>query len=107
MATPIIMPKQGQSVESCIIAKWHKQKGDKVAVGDMLDAVRTGKIKYLTDLTAFDTYRSDAIGKDKKSVALSFTFASLDGTLKDDEINGEMERILSILKRRFGAKIRG
>ena len=81
--------------------------GEEVAVGDMLDAVRTGKIKYLTDLTAFDTYRSDAIGKDKKSVALSFTFASLDGTLKDDEINGEMERILSILKRRFGAKIRG
>ena len=35
MATPVIMPRQGQSVESCIIAKWHKQKGDKVEVGDM------------------------------------------------------------------------
>ena len=80
---------------------------EEVAVGDMLDAVSGGKIKYLTDLTAFDTYRSDAIGKDKKSVALSFTFASLEGTLKDDDINGEMNRILSILKRRFGAKIRG
>ncbi|MBO7151604.1 MAG: phenylalanine--tRNA ligase subunit beta, partial [Clostridia bacterium] len=78
-----------------------------VAVGEMLDAVRCGKIKYLTDLTAFDTYRSDAIGKGKKSVALSFTFASLEGTLKDEEINCEMDRILSILKRRFGAKIRG
>ena len=80
---------------------------ESVAVGDMLDAVRNGKIKYLTDLTAFDTYRSDAIGKDKKSVALSFTFASLEGTLKDEEITGEMNKILSILKRRFGAKIRG
>ena len=84
-----------------------KPDGEFETVGEMLDAVRGGKIKYLTDLTAFDTYRSDAIGKCKKSVALSFTFASLEGTLKDEEINCEIDRILSILKRRFGAKIRG
>lgn len=47
MATPIIMPKQGQSVESCIISKWHKQKGDKVNIGDML-------FSYETDKAAFD-----------------------------------------------------
>ncbi len=80
---------------------------EEIAVGDMLEAVRTGKIKYLTASNAFDTYRSEAIGKNKKSVALSFTFSSLEGTLKDDDINKEMDRILSILKRRFGAKIRG
>ena len=27
MATAVIMPKQGQSVESCIITKWHKNRG--------------------------------------------------------------------------------
>ena len=47
MATPVIMPRQGQSVESCIIAKWHKQKGDKVEVGDML-------FTYETDKSTFD-----------------------------------------------------
>ena len=26
MAEPIIMPKQGQSVESCIISQWHKKR---------------------------------------------------------------------------------
>ena len=31
MATPVIMPRRGQTVESCIIAKWHKQKGDNVS----------------------------------------------------------------------------
>ena len=30
MATPVIMPRQGQSVESCIIGKWYKKVGDKV-----------------------------------------------------------------------------
>ena len=53
MATPIIMPKQGQSVESCIIAKWHKQKGDKVEVGDML-------FTYETDKATFDEEAKEA-----------------------------------------------
>ena len=33
MATAVIMPKQGQSVETCIITRWFKYKGDKVSVG--------------------------------------------------------------------------
>lgn len=53
MATPIIMPKQGQSVESCIIAKWHKQKGDAVAVGDIL-------FTYETDKATFDEEAKEA-----------------------------------------------
>ena len=53
MATPIIMPKQGQSVESCIIAKWHKKKGDSVAVGDML-------FTYETDKATFDEEAKEA-----------------------------------------------
>ena len=32
MATVVIMPRQGQSVESCILTKWHKQVGDAVKV---------------------------------------------------------------------------
>jgi pyruvate dehydrogenase E2 component (dihydrolipoamide acetyltransferase) len=46
MATPIIMPKQGQSVESCIIAKWYKKKGDRVAVGDILFSYETDKASF-------------------------------------------------------------
>ena len=46
MATPVIMPRQGQSVESCIIAKWHKQKGDKVSVGDVLFSYETDKATF-------------------------------------------------------------
>lgn len=55
MATPIIMPKQGQSVESCIIAKWHKQKGDKVAVGDMLFTYETDKATFDEESTVEGT----------------------------------------------------
>jgi len=47
MAFPVIMPRQGQSVESCIVAKWFKKKGDMVNVGDLL-------FSYETDKAAFD-----------------------------------------------------
>ena len=46
MATPVIMPRQGQSVESCIIGKWHKQKGDKISVGDILFTYETDKATF-------------------------------------------------------------
>lgn len=46
MATPVIMPRQGQSVESCIIAKWHKNKGQEVQVGDLLFSYETDKASF-------------------------------------------------------------
>ncbi|MDD4495357.1 MAG: dihydrolipoamide acetyltransferase family protein [Eubacteriales bacterium] len=46
MATPVIMPRQGQSVESCIISKWHKNKGDKVNIGDLLFSYETDKASF-------------------------------------------------------------
>lgn len=46
MATPVIMPRQGQSVESCIIGEWHKKKGDKIKEGDMLFTYETDKATF-------------------------------------------------------------
>jgi pyruvate dehydrogenase E2 component (dihydrolipoamide acetyltransferase) len=46
MATPVIMPRQGQSVESCIITEWKKKVGDQVAVGDVLFSYETDKATF-------------------------------------------------------------
>jgi pyruvate dehydrogenase E2 component (dihydrolipoamide acetyltransferase) len=46
MATVVIMPKQGQSVESCIITEFYKKKGDQVSVGDILFAYETDKASF-------------------------------------------------------------
>lgn len=46
MATTVIMPKQGQSVESCIITKWHKKVGDRVEKGDILFSYETDKASF-------------------------------------------------------------
>jgi pyruvate dehydrogenase E2 component (dihydrolipoamide acetyltransferase) len=55
MATTIIMPKQGQSVESCIITEWHKKKGDTVSIGDTLFAYETDKASFEEEATVEGT----------------------------------------------------
>ncbi len=40
------MPKQGQSVESCIVSEFKKKVGDKVAVGDVLFSYETDKASF-------------------------------------------------------------
>ena len=46
MATAVIMPRQGQSVESCIIGEWFKKVGDPVQEGDILFSYETDKSSF-------------------------------------------------------------
>jgi pyruvate dehydrogenase E2 component (dihydrolipoamide acetyltransferase) len=46
MAKPVIMPRQGQSVESCILTEWYKNEGDQVSQGDLLFAYETDKAAF-------------------------------------------------------------
>lgn len=47
MATLVIMPRQGQSVESCVITSFNKKVGDTVEKGEIL-------FSYETDKSSFD-----------------------------------------------------
>ena len=46
MAIVVILPKQGQSVESCIITEIKKKKGDSVKKGDVLFTYETDKATF-------------------------------------------------------------
>ena len=46
MAVPVIMPRQGISVESCVITEWHKNVGEAVAPGDVLFSYETDKAAF-------------------------------------------------------------
>lgn len=46
MAFPVIMPRQGQSVESCIIAEFFKAAGDNVEKGELLFSYETDKASF-------------------------------------------------------------
>lgn len=46
MAIAVLMPKQGQSVESCLIIKWNKKEGDKVKAEGPICEVETDKAVF-------------------------------------------------------------
>lgn len=46
MAIPVMMPRQGQSVESCIMGQWYKSVGDEVKEGDLLFSYETDKASF-------------------------------------------------------------
>ncbi|MFV0269890.1 MAG: dihydrolipoamide acetyltransferase family protein [Draconibacterium sp.] len=46
MATPVMMPRQGQSVESCILGQWYKEVGEEVNEGDILFSYETDKASF-------------------------------------------------------------
>jgi len=46
MAVPVIMPRQGQSVETCIIGEWSKKVGDSIKKGDIFFSYETDKSSF-------------------------------------------------------------
>ncbi len=44
MAVEVILPKWGLTMETGILAKWHKQEGDSVTQGEIIADVETEKI---------------------------------------------------------------
>ena len=50
MATPIEMPKLGNEIEECLLARWRKQPGETVSAGDVLADIETDKASF--ELTA-------------------------------------------------------
>ena len=58
MATEILMPRQRQSVESCIIIQWNISEGDDVTEGDSLCEVETDKATFEVESTCNGTVLS-------------------------------------------------
>lgn len=55
MATEVLMPRQGQSVESCIIIEWRVNEGDTVTEGQALCEVETDKATFEVESPAAGT----------------------------------------------------
>jgi len=55
MATEVLMPRQGQSVESCIIIEWQVQEGDAVEEGQPVCDIETDKAAFEVEAPASGT----------------------------------------------------
>ena len=79
---------------------------EKVTNGELISAIKSACGKYFSECELFDIYRSESLGKDKKSLAYKIRLVSEEKTLTADEINGIIKKVLKSLEFRFGAKLR-
>jgi len=79
---------------------------EEIEVGEIEKTIQKKAKKTLEEAKLFDVYRSEKIGKDKKSVAYSLKFRLPDKTLKDEEVNAIMKDIISELETKLGAELR-
>jgi phenylalanyl-tRNA synthetase beta chain len=69
-------------------------------------AIRGVKLDKLQEVKLFDIFTSEKLGRDKKSLAVSFTFLDEEKTLTDKEIDLMVGRIISALEKEVKAEIR-
>lgn len=79
---------------------------DDVPVADLAASLRQMAGEYLVRLQIFDVYQGDAVGQNKKSVALGLTWQHPSRTLGDDDINVIINRCVKGLEETFNAKLR-
>ncbi len=60
----------------------------------------------LQNLKLFDVYQGKGIDTNRKSLALGLTFQHPSRTLRDEEINNSMDKIVASLEAEFGASLR-
>ncbi len=46
MVTPIILPQQGNTVETCLILEWKKKKGEEIKKGEVICEIETDKAVF-------------------------------------------------------------
>ena len=79
---------------------------ENTTIGQILECVKKSCGKLYHSANVFDIYRSEQLGKDKKSVAFSFKLVDYEKTLTDEEINQVVNKILKDLQYKCGATLR-
>ncbi|MDP1842155.1 MAG: phenylalanine--tRNA ligase subunit beta [Sediminibacterium sp.] len=70
------------------------------------NCVQSIKLPKLLQVNLFDVFESEKLGKDKKSMAVSFTFSDDSKTLTDAEIDGMMNKLIAGFEKEIQAEIR-
>jgi phenylalanyl-tRNA synthetase beta chain len=72
-------------------------------VEQAVKGIQLGKLK---SIRLFDIFESDKLGKDRKAMAMSFSFLDEDKTLTDVEIDAMMGKIMQVFEKELEAEIR-
>ena len=77
-----------------------------IPAGRVAEVIRQAGEDIITNITLFDVYRGEQIGKGMKSLAYSLTYQSADKTLTDNDVAQVRQRIIRKLEQELGARLR-
>lgn len=77
-----------------------------VRVDEMMALIENAAPQYLDDVDMIDFYEDPDVKEKRKSITFRLVFLADDRTLTDQEVGGEMEKIISALQEKFDAEIR-
>jgi phenylalanyl-tRNA synthetase beta chain len=77
-----------------------------VSYSDLADAIRAHAPGLLQHFQLFDVYAGKGIEPGTKSLALGLTFQALERTLSDGDVDHDVQHIVAVLDKQFGAKLR-
>jgi len=80
---------------------------DHHSAASLTESIRETAGTLLEDCVIFDQYRGKGIDTGFRSLAIGLILRDVSRTLRDDEVDVLVERVLDSLKSRFGAKLRG
>lgn len=75
-------------------------------VGKLLEQVKKSAGVLCESVEFFDVYEGEQLGEDEKSVAIRLVFRKKDGTLTLDEVNKQIDIVLSDVETKLNAKLR-
>lgn len=78
----------------------------RVSFGELARAVKSNAPTLLQHFQLFDVYAGKGIEPGTKSLALGLTFQALDRTLSDGDVDHDLQHIVAVLDKQFGAKLR-
>ena len=76
-----------------------------VRTGMLIEAINASRSALLREVRFFDVYEGAQMPEGKKSLALSFTLQG-EKTLTDADVDAEIRRIIELLEKEFGARVR-
>ncbi len=110
---PFIQAVASQKIRYAELPKYPSVKRDLALVLDkniryeaIAKAAQQQQIDALQDFQLFDIFENEKLGKDRKSLALSFTFRLHDRTLTDAEVDTMMKKLIAVYQKEFQAEIR-
>ena len=79
---------------------------ESVSCEKITDCIKRVAGENLDEITLFDVYHGNQVGKDKKSMAFNLIYRSNERTLNVEEIDDSIKTVLDALKNELGAELR-